>query len=377
MQATASATAPLPNGELVWSRQSILFSACNEDSRSELRAFGSLAGHNVFSVTAGGGRVLALLLDGPASITAVDLNPAQNALLELKVGAMRLLDHEGYLRFLGVRPAYDRLATYDQVRKSLSPAGARFFDRNRRSIEVGILFQGKLERYLALVSKMTKVVHPFGLGKLLASRTLEEQRALIDRWETPLWRTLSRPFCRRSVLAALSGDPGFYQHLPEGFVLHDAIYDRVFRHLRNNLLRENPLLQLVLHGRYMWDPALPIYLNQATYGRVKAALEKVDLRIVTGTVDEALTGSPGTYDAFSLSDICSYLTEEQHHALFERVLSRASAGARVCSRSNLYHRPLAPDHERRLARDEALEAELSLHDHSCVHDFVVGTVTRS
>jgi S-adenosylmethionine-diacylglycerol 3-amino-3-carboxypropyl transferase len=287
---------------------------------------------------------------------------------------MRLLDHEGYLRFLGVWPAYDRLETYEQVRKSLSRSAAAFFDQNRALLDVGILFQGKLERYLGLVSKMTRVVHPFGLGKLLAARTLDEQRALIDRWETPLWRTLARPFCRRSVLAALSGDPGFYQHLPEDFVLHDVIYDRVFRHLRNNLLRENPLLQLVLHGRYVWDPAFPVYLNQATYGRVKAALANVEIRIVTGMVDRTLAASPKKFDAFSLSDICSYLTEDQHHELFERVLSKAAPGAKVCSRSNMYHRPLSPEHERRLVRDRALEADLSLHDHSTVHEFVVGTV---
>src|SRR5690349_13113180 len=99
-----------PGGAVTWDRETILFSACNEDSHCELRAFGSLAGKRVFCVTAGGGRVLNLVAERPREILAVDLNPAQNALLELKIAAMREFDHAGYLRFLGVRPADDRLA---------------------------------------------------------------------------------------------------------------------------------------------------------------------------------------------------------------------------------------------------------------------------
>jgi len=94
--ATTSSASTTP---ISWSKESILFSACQEDSRSELAALGSLTGKRVFAVTAGGGRVLNLLLERPRSITAVDLNPAQNALLELKIAAMRHLDHPGYLRF--------------------------------------------------------------------------------------------------------------------------------------------------------------------------------------------------------------------------------------------------------------------------------------
>ena len=121
-------SAPQSDSPVVWNRDSILFSACNEDTRSELTAFGSLEGKNVFCVTAGGGRVLSLLLDRPRAITAVDLNPAQNALLELKIAALKKLDHDGYLRFLGVRPHADRLATYSELRRSLSPVAQSFFD---------------------------------------------------------------------------------------------------------------------------------------------------------------------------------------------------------------------------------------------------------
>jgi S-adenosylmethionine-diacylglycerol 3-amino-3-carboxypropyl transferase len=360
---------------VVWNKQSILFSACNEDSRSELRAFGSLTGKRVFCVTAGGGRVLNLLLERPSSIRAVDLNPAQNALLELKVAAMRELDHDAYLRFLGIRPASDRGATYARVRRDLSVDARGFFDRNAAAVEAGILFEGRLERYLKRTAAFLRLARPLGLDQLLQAPDLQAQRAFLDRLETRLFRAVAETLCRRSVLRAFSGDPGFFRYLPPELPLHSTLYDRIFGYLRENLLRDNALLQLVFFGRYVWEPALPIYLHEETFDDVKRALADVTLEIVTATVEEALVGKgESEFDAFSLSDISSYLDDGAHHRLFAAVLDTAAPGARVCSRSNLYHRALSSEHAERLERADEIERELRARDHACVHEFFVGGV---
>ncbi len=358
-----------------WSKESILFSACQEDSRSELEALGPLTGKRVFCVTAGGGRVLNLLIDRPRAITAVDLNPAQNALLELKVAAMRELDHAGYLRFLGVRRALDRLDVYERLRRLLSDQAAHFFDRQSKAIDAGVLFEGKLERYLRIVAAATKLGHPFGLKNVVHAANLDEQRAAMARWETPLWKALAHLVARRPVLAALSGDPGFYRNLPPDMPLHEVLYDRVHGHLKYNVLRDNPFLQMVFFGRYVFEDVLPIYLNAATYDRVRAALAEVKLDIITSMATDAIQETAGDgYDAFSISDISSYLDEGPHFDLFETVLGAAAPHARLCSRANIYHRPLAPAHARRIERDPALERKLSRHDHATVHEFVVGRI---
>ena len=368
--ATGTSTAPI-----AWNKESILFSACQEDSRSELAAFGSLANKRVFAVTAGGGRVLNLLADRPRSITSVDLNPAQNALLELKISAVKNLSHGEYLRFLGVREASDRLAIYERsLRGDLSSGARRFFDGIPKAISAGILFQGKMEKYLRIGAKVLKLGHPFGLKNLLDSRNLEEQRVAMARWETPFWKSVAHLVGNKHVIARLSGDPGFYRNLPPKPPLHEVLYDRVHRHLKHNLLRENSFLQLVLHGRYVYEDVLPIYLNAKTFDQIKSALTETAIDIQTTTVTDALAANRTGFDAFSISDICSYLDPEPNHRLFELVLSSASPGARLCSRSNIFHRPLAPEHAARVRRDPDLEARLSLHDHATVHEFVVGEI---
>ena len=51
----------------------------------------------------------------------------------------------------------------------------------------------------------------------------------------------------------------------------------------------------------------------------------------------------GAIDAFSLSDISSYLDDAAHAQLFQSVLTAARPAAKIVSRSNIHHRPLTPE----------------------------------
>lgn len=367
--------APAEPGAVTWQRDSILFSSCNEDSGSELRALGELEGKRILCITAGGGRVLNLLVRRPDTIWAVDLNPVQNYLLELKIAGLRALDHAAYLRFLGVRDDRGRVATYRGLREQLSPGACAYFDAHAALIEDGILFQGRLERYLRRLSKILQWTHPLGVRNVFECDDLEQQRAWVRRLDTPVFRLVGEAACRRNVLRAFSGDPGFYRYVPADVALHRVIYGGVLEHFRHHLARNNPLMQLVFFGRIIHEPALPAYLNAATYEQVQAALARVNLVRITARIDEALAqAGPAAFDAFSLSDISSYLDDEAHDRLFSDTLNAARPGAMLCSRSNIHHRPLRPEQEARLTRDRALERELAIADHSCVHKFVIGRI---
>jgi S-adenosylmethionine-diacylglycerol 3-amino-3-carboxypropyl transferase len=375
LKRTASALGRAPIDPVQWERGTILFSACNEDSQCEIEAFGSLEGKRLLCITAGGGRVLNLLAQKPKAVWAVDLNPAQNALLELKIAGMRALNHAAYLEFLGVRPSPNRIATYERVRPGLSDGARGFFDANLPLVSEGVLLQGKLERFLRRIARVLRVAHPFGVSELFAFDDIVAQRAFMKRFDTLLWRKLVPNLARRWVMQVFSGDPGFWRYVPESIPLHQAIFDRVHQYFWNHLARENHLMQLVFFGRYIYEPALPIYLNAATYERTKAALQDVHIETITARVDEALEfGASEAFDAFSLSDISSYLDDEAHAQLFDAVLRCARPGAVLCSRSNIYHRDLLPEQAARIERATALERQLAIDDHSCVHEFLVGTI---
>ena len=89
--------------------QRLLFSTSFEDPELDRRALGIGPHHTVLCVTSGGCNVLALLLDEPAKLIAFDMNPVQNALLQLKIEGLRRLDYDEYLELLGVCPSTRRL----------------------------------------------------------------------------------------------------------------------------------------------------------------------------------------------------------------------------------------------------------------------------
>src|SRR4051812_47794190 len=114
----------MPKSQVALSR--LLFTHSWEDPQSDRVALAPLTGMRVVAITSGGCNVLSLLIDDPARIHAIDINPAQSALLVLKIAAIRALDLTSYRSFLGIDPAHDRWATYLELEPALSPAAAAF-----------------------------------------------------------------------------------------------------------------------------------------------------------------------------------------------------------------------------------------------------------
>jgi S-adenosylmethionine-diacylglycerol 3-amino-3-carboxypropyl transferase len=379
MSAEAASRAPsVPEPRAIPWRQyagRISYSSCNEDSHSELEALRLGPEKRVLCVTAGGGRVLNLLHDQPREIVAVDVNPTQNHLLELKIAAMRALDYEPYLGFLGVRPTRDRLAVYQGLRASLSSPARDYFDTHAKLVQAGALFQGSLERFLVHVARIAHVVRPFWVKRLFSCQDVAEQRRLIEGWDTGIWRFVVETLCRRSFLELFSRDPGFWRFVPPEVPLHSRIFDLIHRYLCNHVARDSHLLQLVFFARYVYEPAMPIYLQPAPYARIRQALATTRITTVTAPITTVLsTEADRSFDAYSIADVSSYLSEPDFGALMDQIMRTARPAARFCSRGIFVHRPLPAEHAARINRDRELEQRLSLDDIAMVHEFLVGSV---
>ncbi len=353
----------------------ISYSACNEDSYSELKALRLDPGKRVLCITAGGGRVLNLLHDRPREIVAVDVNPTQNHLLELKIAAMRALDYEPYLGFLGVRATRDRLGVYKTLRADLSTAARDYFDAHPKMVKLGALYQGSLERFLVHVARVVHVVRPFWIKRLFSFQDIAEQRRFLEGWDTKIWRFVVETICRRSLLELFSHDPGFWRFVPPDVPLHSRIFDLVHRYLCNHLARESHLLQLVFYARYVYEPAMPIYLQPGLYAGIREALKTTKITQVTAPVTEVLSqAADASFDAYSIADVSSYLSEVDFNSLMHEIMRTARPDARLCSRGIFVHRPLPAEYVPRVSRDPDLEKQLAFDDMAMVHEFVVGTV---
>jgi S-adenosylmethionine-diacylglycerol 3-amino-3-carboxypropyl transferase len=358
----------------------ISYASCNEDSSCELRALEPGPGKRVVAITAGGGRVLDLLEANPDEVWAVDLNPAQNHLLELKIAGIQQLEHGPFLSFLGIRPNHascDRWATYTQLRARLTAEARHYFDARPRAIQDGILYQGHLERFLGhVIAPLVRCLRPFWVRRLMAARQLDEQRALLHGPSERVWQAVLGTFCRRRFLDWFSGEAGFWRYIPPDVPMHTRLLAGIFGYLDQHLARDNHLLSLIFCGRYINEAALPAYLRPEPFARIRAALGRTRLRLLTGALGDVLRAAPdASLDAFSLSDISSYLDDLAFHSLFDQVLRTGRKGARICSRGILHHRELPAEHARRVRRDRVLEETFARDDASMVHAFLVGELT--
>src|SRR5216683_1803915 len=199
-----------------------------EDPAVDLAALAIDSSCRVVTIASGGCNVLNYLAADPAEIVAVDLNPAHIALTRLKIGALRHLpDYETLFQFFGVARDRANVALYDRhLRDQLDDTTRRFWDHRMLLGRRRIAFFAKGLYHQALLGQ-----HP---SRILAARSLAEQRSIFDAeieplFRTPLVRLLSRhPF----ILYSLGIPPSPFASLVEASRgdLAGLYHDRV-RHL--------------------------------------------------------------------------------------------------------------------------------------------------
>lgn len=110
---------------------SIIYNVSWEDPRIDCELLDLGATDTILMLTSGGCNVLDMMIEGPAKIVAADLNPRQNALLELKVVCIKNLTHEQFFELFAKsnEPLFRELYA-STLRDKLSPFAREFWDAN-------------------------------------------------------------------------------------------------------------------------------------------------------------------------------------------------------------------------------------------------------
>src|SRR5262252_1345522 len=116
----------------------LVYNACWEDPRLDRTALRLGPDDTVLMITSAGCNALDYALDAPKHIYAVDLNPRQNALLELKQAAIRALDFDTFFEMFGRGRVKDWSKIYaPYLRIQLSPWARRYWDERGRYFSGG------------------------------------------------------------------------------------------------------------------------------------------------------------------------------------------------------------------------------------------------
>jgi S-adenosylmethionine-diacylglycerol 3-amino-3-carboxypropyl transferase len=348
----------------------LFFAQVREDPLLEIEALGPLPGARVVVVSSGGCTALSLLAAGAGEVTAVDLNSAQNNLVELKAAALRRLTMPEIMSFFGVaRGTPDRRArTYTTIRPFLGERAAAYWDAHQSMLGRGALACGVTEQFIGVVARVVKLfIHAPGVvDRLLSLGSLEEQRDFFERrWNSRRWRMLFPLLLNRWTFNR-AYEPEFFRQVENpSFAAH-------FRGLLAHALcdvpvRSNYFLHQILRGTYPTrvQNGVPPYLERTGQEVLRASLDS--LKLVDGGYAEYLASCPeSSVDALAISNICEWLDAGGVDQLFEQVVRVAKPGARFCFRNFVGHTEIPPRFRDFVIENVDAGRAAILRDRSCL-----------
>lgn len=351
------------------------YSLGNEDYRTEHLALQVSPEDRLLCITASGDRSLHLLLKECKEVVSVDANPSQTHLLNLKCAALKSLNYEDYLAFLGATESTERSPLYQQVIPHLSEEAQSFWHNNRTMIDKGVLYQGAIEKWCKVLARIISLLRGKRVEGLFQCETLEEQRIFNqETWNTYLWKkafdfVLQPFFCRLFIK-----DPGLYAYLSPEIKAGTYIHKRLDHALNRTLAKKNLLISLVLRGK-LDKAAFPPYLTRPGMELIKSRLDRLTLK--TDNVLSFLEAEKdNSFDAYSLSDVSSYLSQTDFERLLRAILRTARPGARFCLRQFLSDHKFPDDLLVHFKRDTDLEKQLEEEDRCFVYRFITGTIIK-
>lgn len=352
----------------------ILYSTCDEDSYSEIKALDLKDDDTVLCVTGSGCRTLSLLSCNPRQLISIDYSPGQNYLLELKLAAIRNLSYESLLQFLGVEENSERYSIFTSLEDKLSAKTAAYFRNNKSAIQQGILFAGRHEQfYIRFVVPGIRLLFGRSFDKLFTAKTLEEQRQIyqkeIDGW---LWRSLIRFGFSPLSLRLILNDPNY-----DFEITRDSVYqyltERLDHTFNHHLAKENHWVSLMFNGKYLGRKYLPHFLLEENYHAIRQAT--TELKIITGNLLDYLQSYPDhSINKYSLSDVSSCMKEQPFNALLKEVARTSTSQGRLCYRNFLAHHYIPTDLLEIMTRDKETAAQLNWEDLAFVYTFEVATI---
>ncbi len=200
------------------SLDTLRYSAVWEDHRLLEGALDLGPGDDVLCIGSAGDNALALLLQDPASVTALDMSPAQAALIKLKLAALADFDRwEELAALIGLIDG-DPLALYERLRPRLDDQATGWLDAHADDVAAGLLHRGRLEAYFAAFREQhLERLWPDDLMDRMLATDLAGQRAIFEREaDTPAFAAAFADFFGRENMERQGRDPAQFAHVAGG-----------------------------------------------------------------------------------------------------------------------------------------------------------------
>jgi S-adenosylmethionine-diacylglycerol 3-amino-3-carboxypropyl transferase len=343
----------------------LIYNQCWEDPALDHAVLNIGASDRIVMITSGGCNALDYLLKDPARIDCVDVNPHQNALLELKLAAIAKLPYEDFFAMFGKGRIHDHLRIYaTRLRPCLTIQSRTIWDRRISYFApdgAGLYFHGTagfFARGLRLFFKTAGLQDEIEAFQQIGD--LVEQEAYYRTRIAPrLWSPLMNSLIGRTAVLSLLGVPAEQiaqiKHSTRSSI-SSFVKDRVEQTLTRIPIRENYFWRVYMNGYYP-DGCCPNYLNPEHYETLRLRIPRI--RIHTATVTDFLHTAAERFSIFVLLDHMDWLSAAPQllEAEWYSILAAAQPGARIIYRSGGVSCDYIPDFALRRLRLQARRTE--------------------
>lgn len=332
-----------------------------EDARVDDRLLKLGSNDVVLAITSAGDNILSYALSSPARIHAVDLNPSQNNLLELKVASFTALPYADHWKLFGLGKHPDfRNLLLTKLSPHLSSRAFQYWLDNASVFAsksgLGLYNTGGSRHALRLFRVLSTILGLRTETKaLLEAKTLNEQREIYQRRLRPvflskilaylmissekfLWAALGVP---HNQLAMLEADHADAEEKAggkgsRGAAVYEYLVNTLDPVFENTLIGEdNPYYLVSLSGQYS-QRCHPAYLTPKAHHKLSKKNAFDGLRIHTDEIEEVVNRiTPGTLTVAVVMDSMDWFDPGSEAATKQITkLNRALAmGGRVLLRS--------------------------------------------
>lgn len=322
----------------------LIYNTCWEDPRCDKELLDFDQESEIVMITSAGCNALSYLLDQPKKIYCVDMNPKQNALLELKKAFYKLDVHHYLFEAFGKGKLRNARSFYKNYLRLHMPAFAqKYWDKriyyfNGKGMRKSFYFYGtsgflawSIQKYLKMKKKLHESVQQF-----FQAPTLELQTIIYQTIDQQLYSKFLVWVFNRHLVMSLAGVPKSQQKL---FI--DKYEDGTFgfmkdcmRHVFTTLpANENYFWQVYFQGHYTKD-CCPEYLEEENFERIRKEVDAISTH--TTTMSQFLIDHPKKYSHFVLLDHQDWLAENDVEALEEEwklILKNSKKGTKILMRS--------------------------------------------
>lgn len=323
----------------------LIYNTCWEDPYIDRQLMQLTPDSRVVMITSAGCNALDYLLDSPAEIHAVDVNPRQNALLELKRSLIKHGNYEDFFQMFGKGIHENYRSVYEAVHHHLPRYAQDFWYRriayfnHNQKLRKSFYHHGTsgllawcLRGYLYHVKKKARP----HLMDLVSAKNIIEQRHIYKKIEALLWDRFNSWLVQRPAFLSMAGVPRaqirlINERYPGGVSCY--IKDKL-RHLFTEVpMHSNYFWRVYLTGKYS-PTCCPNYLKKENFRQLQENVNKI--KTYNTTLTQFLKNHPGKFTHYILLDHQDWMaghSPEELRTEWELILKNSRLQTKILFRS--------------------------------------------